>query len=106
MAGTQAQGHYLHGVAVTLFAFCVNYLLTLIPPFFKITPMFEKAALTAEKKHNSPSLKLPTAILSSDPQALRHSGTQALRHSGTQALRHSGTQALRHSGTQVIIHIF
>jgi hypothetical protein len=41
------------------------------------------------------SLKLPSAILSTD----RQSGSQAVRQSGSQAVRQSGSQA-------VIIHIF
>ena len=43
-------------------------------------------------KNQTPRLKLPKAILSTDP------GNQAIRQSGNQAIRQSGNQAIRQSG--------
>jgi len=56
--------------------------------------------------HNA-SLKLPSAILSSDRnQAIRQSGNQAIRQSGNQAIRQSGNQAIRQSGNQAIRQLY
>jgi hypothetical protein len=52
------------------------------------------------KTPQTPSLKLPKAILSRD------SGNQAIRQSGNQAIRQSGNQAIRQSGNQAIRQLY